>query len=242
MSENRGTLYGIGVGPGDPDLMTMKAVKAMADVDVIFTASSTKNSFSLAVEIATPHLPENVEVVNLPFPMTKDQDVMSKAWNENATAIAKILDEGKNAAFLTLGDPLTYSTFGYIARCMHASYPDYPMVTIPGITSFQAAAARINTPLVEGEETLMITSGAYGGAHVRRAADGAENVVLLKAYKNVDDIADALSERDLLEHSCAVKKCGREGEEIIWNVGDLRDVKPDYWTLIIAKQNNGLRR
>ncbi|MCG8471897.1 MAG: precorrin-2 C(20)-methyltransferase [Desulfobacterales bacterium] len=242
MSENRGTLYGIGVGPGDPDLITIKAVKAMAEVDVIFTASSSKNSFSLAVEIAQPHLPQEVEVVVLPFPMTKDKEVMGKAWNENADTIAAVLDQGKNAAFLTLGDPLTYSTFGYIAQCMQKSYPDYPMVTISGITSFQAAAARINTPLVEGEETLMITSGAYGGAHVRRVAEGAENVVLLKAYKNVDDIAEALSESNLLDHSCAVKKCGREGEEVIWNVGDLKEIKPDYWTLIIAKQNNELRR
>lgn len=242
MSENRGTLYGIGVGPGDPDLITMKAVKAMGGVDVIFTASSSKNSFSLAVDIARPHLPENVEVVVLPFPMTSDKEVMAKAWNENACTIAKVLDEGKNVAFLTLGDPMTYSTFGYIAQCMRADYADYPMVTIPGITSFQAAAARINTPLVEGEETLMITSGAYGGAHVRRVSDAAENVVLLKAYKNVDDIADALSESNLLDHSCAIKKCGRQGEEIVWNVSDLREIKPDYWTLIIAKQNNGLKR
>ncbi|VFQ47245.1 precorrin-2 C(20)-methyltransferase [Desulfoluna butyratoxydans] len=240
MSENRGTLFGIGVGPGDPDLITMKAVKAMQDVDVIFTASSSKNSFSLAVEIARPHLPEHLEVEILPFPMTSEQGVTTKAWKENADRIAEVLKAGKNAAFLTLGDPLTYSTFGYILQYMKADHAECPVVTIPGITSFQAAAARINTPLVEAEESLVITSGAYGGEHVRRVAATSENVVLLKAYKNVDDIADALSDSGLMENSCAIKKCGREGEEIIWNVGDLREVKPDYWTLIIAKQKNGL--
>ncbi len=242
MSENKGTLYGIGVGPGDPDLITMKAVKAMRDVDIIFTASSAKNSFSLAVDIARPHLPEGVDVEILPFPMTNEQEVTTKAWKANADRIAEVLATGKNAAFLTLGDPLLYSTFGYILQYMKADHAECPLVTISGITSFQAAAARINTPLVEAEESLVITSGAYGGEHIRRVASSSENVVLLKAYKNVDDIADALADSGLLDHSCAIKKCGREGEEIIWNVSDLREIKPDYWTLILAKQNNGLNR
>lgn len=241
MSENRGTLYGIGVGPGDPDLITMKAVKAMMDVDVIFTASSSKNSFSLAVEIARPHLPEGVAVEILPFPMTSEQGVTTKAWKENADRIAEVLSTGKNAAFLTLGDPLTYSTFGYILQYMKTDHADCSVVTIPGITSFQAAAARINTPLVEAEESLVITSGAYGGEHVRRVAASSENVVLLKAYKNVEDITDALSDSGLLANSCAIKKCGREGEEIIWNISDLKAVKPDYWTLVIAKQKTRLK-
>lgn len=242
MPETIGTLYGIGVGPGDPDLITMKAIKAMGDVDVIFTASSSRNSYSLAVEIARPHLPENVEVETLPFPMTSDRDVTTTAWTKNAGRIAAVLYSGKNAAFLTLGDPLTYSTFGYIAMHMKAEHAQCPMVTIPGITSFQASAARINTPLVEAEESLVITSGAYGGEHVRRMAALSENLVLLKAYKNADDIVDALSDHGFLENSCAIKKCGREGEEILPNVSDLCRISPDYWTLIIAKRNKGAKR
>ena len=235
---SKGILYGIGVGPGDPDLITMKAVKAMQKADVIFTACSCKNPFSLAVEIAQAHVPEHAEVRHLGFPMTKDKAVMAKAWKENAKEIVAVLDEGKNVAFLTLGDPMTYSTFGYIAWEMKRDYPDYEMVTIPGITSYQASAARISTPLVEGEESLLLTSGAYGGAHLRRVAGDVENMVLLKAYKNVEDIADALQENGLMAGSCAVKKCGREGEEVFENVDDLRNVDPDYWTLVIAKKRS----
>jgi precorrin-2/cobalt-factor-2 C20-methyltransferase len=229
-------LYGIGVGPGDPELMTIKAVKVLGHVDVVFTASSAKNSFSLAVEIARPHLPANVDVRNLSFPMTQDKDLLKSAWRENSEAILAVIDEGKDAAFLTLGDPMTYSTFGYILQDIREIRPDLPIVTVPGVTSYQAAAARMNVPLVEAEESLLLTSGAYGGGNVRKFSDCAENVVLLKAYKNVGDITRALEESDMIENSRAIKKCGREGEEIITDIRTLADREPDYWTLILAKQ------
>jgi precorrin-2/cobalt-factor-2 C20-methyltransferase len=227
MEKKQGTLYGIGVGPGDPELMTIKAVKILAHVDVVFTASSAKNSFSLAVDIARPHLPETVDVRHLSFPMTQDKEHLKSAWRENSLAILEVLDQGKDAAFLTLGDPMTYSTFGYILQDIQELRPDLPIVTIPGITSYQAAAARMNVPLVEAEESLLLTSGAYGCA---------ENVVLLKAYKNVKDITRALEESDMITNSRAIKKCGRDGEEIIKDIRTLVDREPDYWTLILAKQ------
>ncbi len=236
MDTKRGTLYGIGVGPGDPELLTLKAVKILSRVDVIFTASSTKNSFSLAVNIAKPHIPEGAEVTTLSFPMTSDKAVMEKAWAENARIISMAVAEGRTAAFLTLGDPLTYSTFGYVLRHLQTTFPEVNVETVPGITSYQAAASRLNTPLVEGEESLLITSGAYGGANVRKMGDGLENVVLLKAYKNVADITEALDDADLLQNSRGISKCGRADEEIYEDVKALADKEPDYWTLIIAKQ------
>jgi len=236
MEKKQGTLYGIGVGPGDPELMTIKAVKILAHVDVVFTASSAKNSFSLAVDIARPHLPETVDVRHLSFPMTQDKEHLKSAWRENSLEILAVLEQGKDAAFLTLGDPMTYSTFGYILQDIQELRPDLPIVTIPGITSYQAAAARMNVPLVEAEESLLLTSGAYGGGNVRKFSDCAENVVLLKAYKNVKDITRALEESDMITNSRAIKKCGRDGEEIIKDIRTLVDREPDYWTLILAKQ------
>ena len=91
---------------------------------------------------------------------------------------------------------------------------------------------------MEAEESLVITSGAYGGEHVRRISTNVENVVLLKAYKNVGDIANALDENGLLGNCKAIQKCGREGEEIIEDIRELADKAPDYWTLVLAKQKN----
>ncbi len=236
--KQKATLFGIGVGPGDPDLITVKAVRLLKEMDVIYTASSTKNNFSLALQIASPHIPENAEIHALSFPMTRDKNVTDHAWKEHASAIYQDIHQGKNVAFLTLGDPLTYATFGYILQKMNKLYPDVPVETVPGITSYQAAAARTNTPLVEAEESLLITSGAAGGENLRKLNGQIENIVLLKAYKNVDGILEALAEADMLNTSIAVSKCGRDGETITRDIKTLKDHQPDYWTLIIAKKNN----
>lgn len=230
-----GKLFGVGVGPGDPELLTIKAVRVIKSADVIFTAASSKNTYSLAVEIAAPYISPDAIVQILSFPMTKDIKTMESAWTENAKTIAKSLVDGKTAVFLTLGDPTTYSTFGYILKKMTCIMPDADIETIPGITSFHAASARLNRILVEGEESLLITSGAFGGDRIRKVMD-IENVAIVKAYKNIKDINQALKDTGLYKQSVAVSKCGRENEEIITDIGELEDRSPDYWTLILASK------
>ncbi len=231
-----GMLYGIGVGPGDPELIPLKSVKILGCADVVFTASSTKNSYSLAVSIAKRHIPETTPVITLSFPMTKDKAEMQTAWRNHAYTIIEQIELGKNAAFLTLGDPMTYSTYGYILKNVQRYAPHIRIETIPGITSYQAAAARLNMPLVEGEESLLITSGVKGGDKFRRMSDKAENVVFMKAYRNIKDISSALEESGLLEHSVGVSNCCLPDEKIIRDIRELENRPPDYWTLIIAKQ------
>jgi len=213
----KGTLYGIGVGPGDPELITMKAVNRLQKVDVVFAAASVRKNHSLAVNIAKPHIPENARVRMLHFSMVKDRDSTVKSWRENAETILAELDQGRDAAFLTLGDPMTYSTFGYVVKSIMEIDRDASIITIPGITSYQAAAARINTPLVEAEESLLLTSGAYGGDCLRKCGGKVENVAMLKAYRNVEDNIMALRETGMLENSRGISKCGREGERIAAN-------------------------
>lgn len=239
MNKNKaGTLYGIGVGPGDPELITIKASKILNKVDVIFAAASTKNSYSLAVSIAKPHIPETTSVKMLSFPMTNDKEKTKKAWKDHADTIIKELELGKDVAFLTLGDCMTYSTYGYVLKHIRKMAPWMTVKNIPGITSYQAAASTLNTPLVEGEETLMVVSGAEGGEHLRRLSIKPECVVFLKAYKNVEDINSALNETGVYESRVGVINCGHQEEEIITDIEMLGKRKPDYWTLILAKQKN----
>ena len=242
MENKTGTLYGIGVGPGDPDLITLKAAKILNQVDIVFAAASTKNNHSLAVNIARPHVPDYAAVKMLRFPMTRDKDVTHKAWKDHSQTIIAELEQGKNVAFLTLGDSLTYSTYGYILRHIKTIAPHIAIVTVPGITSYQASAARLNTPLVEGEESLMVVSGAMGGDRLRKLAGKPENVVFLKAYRNVTDIKAAIDEIGDYPSCVGVKSCGQPNEQIVPDLGELSRCVPDYWTLIIAKQNkkNGL--
>ncbi|WP_035235609.1 precorrin-2 C(20)-methyltransferase [Desulfobacter vibrioformis] len=233
----QGILYGIGVGPGDPDFITLKAVNILSQVDMVFAASSKKNSHSLAAKIAKPHLKASVPIQMLPFPMTRDKSVMEAAWQDNARTVIKVLEQGKNAAFITLGDCMTYSTYGYVLKHIQKLAPHIKIRSIPGITSYQAAAARINTPLVEGEESMLLVSGVTGGDKFRQISDHADNVVFLKAYKNAADIAKALDEAGMADKSVGIVKCGLEGEQIIRNMNVFQEKKPDYWTLIISKKS-----
>lgn len=113
--------------------------------------------------------------------------------------------------------------------------PEADIETIPGITSFHAASARLNRILVEGEESLLVTSGAFGGDRIRNV-DGVENVAIVKAYKNIKDINKALKEAGLDKKCVAVSKCGRKNEQIIENIETLEKRAPDYWTLILASK------
>ena len=236
MTKKIGTLYGIGVGPGDPDLITLKSVKILNRVQVVFAASSTKNSHSLAVNIAKPHIPETTPIKMLSFPMTKDEKETRRSWAENSGIIINELIQGKDAAFITVGDSMTYSTFGYILKHIKASAPYVTIESIPGITSYQAAAARLNTPLVEGEESLLVTSGVKGGDRLRQFSVKPENVVLMKAYRNVKDIICAVDESGLFQDCVGISKCGLPGEEIVTDLKEFAVKPPNYWTLIIAKQ------
>jgi precorrin-2/cobalt-factor-2 C20-methyltransferase len=237
MKTKTGTLYGLSVGPGDPELITLKAAKILNHIDIVFAAASTKNNHSLAVNIARNYIPDTTTVKMLRFPMTRDRNETRKAWQSNAKIIIEALEQGKNAAFLTLGDAMTYSTFGYIIKHIQTIAPDLKIRTIPGVTSYQAAAARLNTPLVQGEESLMVVSGAKGGNQLRALAGKPENVVFLKAYRNVNDIKAAIDEIGDYPSCVGVKNCSHPDEEIITDIEELSKRIPDYWTLIIAKQN-----
>jgi precorrin-2/cobalt-factor-2 C20-methyltransferase len=236
MKTKTGMFYGIGVGPGDPELITLKAAKILSRVDIVFAAASTKNHHSMAKDIAKPHIPETTPIKMLKFPMTRDRRETHSAWEMHAQTIINELECGKDVAFLTLGDAMTYSTLGYIIRYITAFAPHLTVQSIPGISSYQAAAARLNTPLVEGEESLMVVSGAKGGNRLRELADKPENVVFLKAYRNIKDITDAIGETGLYEDCIGIKNCGHKDEEIIPDIEELSKQAPNYWTLIIAKK------
>ncbi len=236
LNNTKGTLFGIGVGPGDPDLIPVKSVNILKKVDIIFAASSTKNNHSQAVNIAKKHLPVQTPLQVLPFPMTKDQDISKKSWEENAKLVIKSIDSGQNAAFLTLGDPLTYSTYGYILKHIKILSPELKIETIPGITSYQAAAASINIPLMEGEESLLILSGVNGGDRLRHTKIKPDNVIFMKAYKNTPDIVASIKEAKMDSTSYGIINCGLPNQEIVPDITEFLHKKPGYWTLIVAKK------
>ncbi|HDQ41837.1 MAG TPA: precorrin-2 C(20)-methyltransferase [Desulfonatronum sp.] len=211
---NPGILYGIGVGPGDPDLLTLAAAKALASVDAVFAPASTKNDFSLALDIIRPHLRDRVDLRRLDFPMTRDDAVRRLARLENARLIMDYLATGSNAAFITLGDPLVYSTFGHLLRGLRALNPTVDVRIIPGITSFQAASARLGEVLVEGDECLVVATGNTDPAKLKALLEIADAAIVLKPAKRLGGLKSMLEKLGRARDTRLVVRCGLPGEKI----------------------------
>jgi precorrin-2/cobalt-factor-2 C20-methyltransferase len=235
MTAKTGTLYGIGVGPGDPELITLKAIKVLHRVPHIFAACSTKNTYSLALSIVRCHL-NGAGIEHLPFPMSKDARVLQEAWEQNARRVLEVLATGSDAAFVTLGDPLTYSTFGYLLKTLKRLNPEVDIITIPGITSYSAAAALTHIPLTEGEESFYLVSGALGAAQLKEVVNKSDNIVILKTYRHFDEIYQVLEDMDLLDRATCISRCGLEGETIVENLRDLKGRELPYLSMIIIKK------
>ena len=237
MKHKNGKLYGIGVGPGDPELISLKFVRILKDMDVVFAAASSKNDYSIALGIARPHLGKDIQVIRLSFPMTADIEKEKHAWRKNAETVIEYLNQGKDAAFITIGDPLTYSTYGYLVKEVTNLSPDTVINTIPGITSYQAAAALTNTPLAEGDESLLILSGLKEKDQLKNLIGKADNIILLKAYRNMQEICSAIEELDLTNKTTGVIRCGLDGEEIVTDIRKMTDKNPHYFTVLMIKNN-----
>ncbi len=235
MTPKTGTFYGIGVGPGDPELITLKALRVLERVPHIFASCSTKNNYSLALNIVRSHL-NGAGLEHLPFPMTRDAQVLEEAWDRNARRVLEVLASGSDAAFVTLGDPLTYSTYGYLLKTLKRLQPEVRIITIPGITSYNAAAALTHIPLTEGEESFYVVSGARGAARLREVIDTADNIVMLKTYRHFDDIYRALEELNLLDRATCISLCGLEGETVVEDLRRLKGQRLPYLSMIIIKK------
>ena len=235
MTTKTGTLYGIGVGPGDPELITLKALKVLQRVPHIFASCYTKNTYSMALSIVRCHL-NGAGIEHLPFPMTKDPQVLASAWERNARRVLEVLATGSDAAFVTLGDPLTYSTFGYLLKTLKRLNPEVSIVAIPGITSYSAAAALPHIPLTEGEESFYLVSGALGAARLKEVIDKSDNIVILKTYRYFDEIYRVLEDMDLLDRTTCISRCGLEGETIVENLRDLKGRELPYLSMVIIKK------
>ena len=235
MTPTTGTLYGIGVGPGDPDLITLKALKVLERVPHIFASCSSKNNYSLALNIVRSHL-NGAGIEHLPFHMTRNPQALQAAWESNARRVLEVLGAGTDAAFVTLGDPLTYSTFGYLLKTIKRLNPGTRIITIPGITSYAAAAALTHLPLTEGEESFFVVSGAMGAARLREVLDKTDNIVMLKTYRHFDDIYQALEELNLLDRATCISRCGLEGETVVDDLRSLKGRPLPYLSMIIIKK------
>ena len=223
-----GKLYGVGVGPGDPELLTLKAVRVLREADVVLVPDSVKAD-KTALHIASAYL-QNKTVETVTTPMVRDKAVVDAAYTAAADRICALLDQGKQVAFLTLGDPTVYSTYMYIHEKVLARGCDVEVV--PGVPSFCAAAARLNLSLCQGSEPLLIVPASHGAEGL---LDVKANKVFMKAGKSILELQSQLRDRGLLDHAAMVENCSMENERVYPRFADLQEAS-GYFSLVIAKE------
>ena len=265
-TDKKGTLYGIGLGPGDPELMTLKAVRLIRACDVIAAPGKAPRE-SVAYRIAVQSVPEiaDKEVLALDMPMTTDEEKLRAAHAASAAAIKQQLDAGKDVAYITLGDPTIYCTFSYLQHLLEEEGCTAELVS--GIPSFCAAAARLGIPLVEWDEPLHVIPAVH---KIEKTADTSERPELPETHElqktaETPNTPDTPKRQDIpseleLPGTCVLMKsasrigevrealrqsgrdvqavidCGMETELLCRNVEEIPE-NAGYFTLIIAKEN-----
>lgn len=229
-----GTFFGIGVGPGDPELLTVKAINAIKQADVLIAPKTEKKDGSVALSIAKPYLKKGIEIVYQVFPMVKDFAEDTAAWEANKVEILALLKAGKNVAFLTLGDPMFFSTYIYVYRLLE--HEDVPITTIPGIPAFAAIGSQVGYPIVEGNDILTIIPATAKKEKIERAMEVADSVVLMKVYKNFDEVIGSLEQKDLAKNAILVSRAGLSDEKIIRDVPQHRGETLNYLSTILTRR------
>lgn len=229
-----GIFYGVGVGPGDPELLTLKAVKVIQAADVIIAPKTEKKEDSTALSIARPYLKENVEILKLVFPMVNDADTLTEAWENNKVAILAELDAGKKVVFLTLGDPMFYSTYMYIYRLLKDS--GHGIETVPGVPAFCAIGSQLGQPLAEGTDVLSIIPATMEDEDMDKILALSDNVVLMKVYKNFNQVVAKLNQHGYGDNAVMISKCGLPDEQISYNLSEVDGTTVNYLTTILAKK------
>lgn len=223
----RGKAYGVGVGPGDPELMTYKAARLIRENEVIAVPGKDAET-SVAYRIARGCVPEIAQKTLVPvyMPMVKDRARIEEEHKKGAALLEKYLDEGKNVVYLTLGDPSIYCTFSYLQHILEKD--GYEVELVSGITSFCAAAARLNLPLTEWDEPLHVIPASHSAVET---LDQPGTYVLMKSASRMKDTKELLAGSGR-QVQC-VENCGMENEKIYRSLEEIPD-DAGYFSLVIA--------
>lgn len=233
-----GRLYVIGVGPGDPGLLTLHARDILGRARRVFIPVSGQGRDSLALDILREHIPAEASITELVFPMTPERSVMESAYRKNYLMISALLRTGDNAVLATLGDPATYSTAWQVLKLLQRHAPDIACEVVPGVTSFAAAAARARLQLAQGSDCMSVVSSYADPDRLERIIDCSDTVVFLKTYRSRSLVVETLRRRGLLDRCVYIRRCGMPGEEIIRNMAALPE-ETDYFSMIILSKRKG---
>lgn len=212
---SKGKLLGIGVGPGDKELLTLKAVKTLNKIPVICSPRSAPNKESIALSIVKPIIEKRKDFKELTvlepvFPMTEDSLTLEKHWDDASELIANFLNIGLDVAFITLGDPSIYSTFSYVQKRLENNFF---IEVIPGITSFAACASSIKKPLVEKDDVLIVIPKIKENLEI--LMENGDTIVLMKTSRNKKEFENKINHQKREKEIFSVENCTMENEKIL---------------------------
>ncbi len=229
-------LYGIGVGPGDPELMTLKAIRAIELCDVIAvpgSESSDRTAFAVVEQYLT-----GKTLMECRFSMSRDEEKRKSQRTQVADQICDVLTTGKSVGFITIGDPAIYSTYGYIHQLV--SERGFATEMIPGVSSFSAAAAALNQVLCEGNQPLHILP-AGGEENIEQWLDLPGNKAIMKSGKNLKNNLTLLKNRGFAEGTKIATRCTMEGEQVFDNIEQIESQENmdqlGYFSIIVVKES-----
>ena len=236
-------LIGIGVGPGDPDLLTVKAVNAIQNADIIMCPASKEDRPSIAFSVVSSLIDKskNQEIIKLIFPMTKDKDILEETWKRNAKIMAEKVLLGKNVVYLTVGDPYLYSTWIYMHKDLKENFPDMEISVIPGIVSLFTFASKVGVSIAEGAEKVAIIPSCYDLSSVKEIAKNSESMIFLKDGRYFDQVIDVLKESGFPDDSIFAigQDLGTENEIIRkMTLGEVNDssLTTKYFSILVVKR------
>ena len=203
--------YGIGVGVGDPEMITIKAVNALKELDIVIVPDAGRDFESTAYSIAKNYLKEDCTIINMEFSMNPDIKKRQEERIKNSKIVEEYLNTGKNVGFLTIGDPMTFSTYVYLLE----NISDFHEVeTIAGISSFADMSSRFNLPLVMGNETLKVVP-LHKKCDIKKEIESADNIVFMKVALKFRELKEAIRETGNMNNVLMVSESGKESQKFI---------------------------
>lgn len=233
---NKGTFYGVGVGPGDPELLTLKAHRLIHEADVISYIgirggrSQARAIAKFSIESA-PRTPKEIAV---PMPMSKDRSLANEAYDTAAEQIREALDSGKSVVFLCEGDPLFFGSFAYLLDRLQ---DDYHCEVVPGISSVHSASAALLKPLTILKESFAVISGRHSDEHIRDTLIHHDTVVIMKAGSSRPRLLKILEETNRSADANYLEYISREQEKIMTDISQLDETEGPYFSVFVVIRN-----
>lgn len=239
-NKSYGKLYGVGVGPGAPDLMTVRSVNILKAVDVIAIPRSNDYAKGVAWGIVEPVLGEipDQERLFLTFPMTKDPEILRPAWDSAFSQIGDRLEEQKSVAFISEGDPLVYSTFIYLMNEAPERWPGIEIEIVPAVSSITAVPTAIRTPLADGKERIAVIPATYGVEDLKKVIQEFDTILLMKVKTMMPQIIEVLESLDLMGHAKYIAKATMKEEQIIEDLHDVQTDRCEYFSMVVVSKRN----